>query len=158
MENQIKQLMLDNPRLRPIEIAKELGCDELTVVKQLPEDEVAFISTDNTQAILTDIASWGNVTSIIEVSGFIFEVKAPFPLGKNAYGYYNLAHDSQGLQGHLKLENVAAIAKITRKVQGKLSYCLHFFDQQGSGIFKIYLGRDENGKVIETQIEKFHAL
>jgi len=118
--NEIRQLMVEQPRLRTIEIARALNCSELQVIQALPE-QVNMLPADQTHSLLTDIADWGKVTCIIEVSGFIFEVKAPFPKGKNAYGYYNLSHDSEGLQGHLKLENVAAIGLLTRKVQGKLS-------------------------------------
>lgn len=156
--NEIRQLMLEQPRLRSIEIALELNCSELQVIQALPEQEVNMLPAAQTQSLLTDIADWGKVTCIIEVSGFVFEVKAPFPKGKNAYGYYNLSHDSEGLHGHLKLDNVSAIALLTRKVRGKLSYYAQFFDHSGNSVFKIYLGRNKDGDVIPEQIERFNAL
>jgi len=158
IRNEIRQLIADQPRLRSIEIALKLNCSELQVIQALPEQEVNMLPAEQAQRLLSDIANWGKVTCIIEVSGFVFEVKAPFPKGRNAYGYYNLSHDSVGLQGHLKLENVSAIALLTRKVQGKLSYYVQFFDHDGNSVFKIYLGRDKDGQVIPEQITRFHAL
>ncbi|MGC3837319.1 heme utilization cystosolic carrier protein HutX [Moritella viscosa] len=158
IRNEIRQLMADQPRLRSIEIAIKLNCSELQVIQALPEQEVNMLPAEQAQRLLSDIANWGKVTCIIEVSGFVFEVKAPFPKGRNAYGYYNLSHDSVGLQGHLKLENVSAIALLTRKVQGKLSYYVQFFDHDGNSVFKIYLGRDKDGQIIPEQITRFHAL
>ncbi|SQD80062.1 heme utilization cystosolic carrier protein HutX [Moritella yayanosii] len=156
--NAIHQLMTDKPRLRSIEVALELNCSELEVIQTLPEQEVNMLPVEHAQGLLTDIADWGKVTCIIEVSGFVFEVKAPFPKGKNAYGYYNLLHDSDGLQGHLKLDNLSVIALLTRKVRGKLSYYVQFFDHKGNSVFKIYLGRDKNGEVNPEQIARFNAL
>ncbi|QUM79336.1 heme utilization cystosolic carrier protein HutX [Moritella sp. 5] len=156
--NDIRQLMADQPRLRSIEIALELNCSELQVIQALPEQEVNMLPAEQAQRLLSNIADWGKVTCIIEVSGFVFEVKAPFPKGRNAYGYYNLSHDSDGLQGHLKLDNVSAIALLTRKVRGKLSYYVQFFDHEGHSVFKIYLGRNKDGEVNPEQIARFHAL
>ena len=157
--NAIHQLMADKPRLRSIEVALKLNCTELQVIQALPpEQEVTMLPAEQAQDLLTEIADWGKVTCIIEVSGFVFEVKAPFPKGKNAYGYYNLSHDSEGLQGHLKLNNISEIALLTPTIQGKLSYCVQFFDHQGNSIFKIYLGRDKDGQVIPEQIARFNAL
>jgi len=154
----IHQLMTDQPRLRSIEVALALNCTELQVIQALPEQEVNMLPAEQAQYLLTDIAGWGKVTCIIEVSGFVFEVKAPLPKGKNAYGYYNLSHDSDGLQGHLKLDNLSAIALLNRKVRGKLSYYVQFFDLSGNSVFKIYLGRDKDGQVNPAQITRFNAL
>jgi hypothetical protein len=154
----IHQLMTDKPRLRSIEIALELNCTELQVIHALPEQEVNLLPAEQAQRLLSDIADWGKVTCIIEVSGFVFEVKAPLPKGKNAYGYYNLSHESDGLQGHLKLDNLSAIALLTRKVRGKLSYYVQFFDHEGNSVFKIYLGRNQDGEVNPEQIVRFNAL
>lgn len=155
---QIQQLLTSKPRLRTIEVAAELKCAELDVVRALPSHEVNLLPADMAEALLSQIATWGKVTCIIEVAGFVFEVKAPLPSGKNAYGYYNLSHEGQGLQGHLKLDNVGAIAQLMRKVRGKQSYYFQFFDQQGDSIFKIYLGRDSEGNIIEEQITHFNSL
>lgn len=41
-------------------------------------------------------------------------VKAPFPKGKDARGYYNLMGRDGELHGHLKLDNVAGIALVSK--------------------------------------------
>jgi len=158
MQQQIEQLLTSKPRLRTIEVAAELRCDELSVVKALPQGEAKILPAEMSEQLLRSIATWGKVTCIIEVAGFVFEVKAPLPSGKNAYGYYNLSHDSEGLQGHLKLDNVGTVAQLIRKVRGKNSYYFQFFDKQGDSIFKIYLGRDQDGNVIAEQISQFNAI
>ncbi|MCH5141953.1 heme utilization cystosolic carrier protein HutX, partial [Mammaliicoccus sciuri] len=88
--------------------------------------------------LLADLSSWGQVTTIVESDGSIFEVKAPFPKGKNARGYYNLMGRDGELHGHLKLDNVAGIALVSKLFMGKEGHSFQFFGHSGRCIFKIY--------------------
>ncbi|EOD56359.1 HuvX protein [Aeromonas molluscorum 848] len=76
------------------------------MVRHLPAELVTLVAGEQAEGLLADLADWGQVTTIVESEGSIFEVKAPFPKGKNARGYYNLMGRDGEMHGHLKLDNV----------------------------------------------------
>ena len=84
--------------------------------------------------------------------------RLPFPKGKNARGYYNLMGRDGELHGHLKLDNVAGIALVSKLFMGKEGHSFQFFGHSGRCIFKIYLGRDEQRQLLPEQVERFMAL
>lgn len=86
---------------------------------------------DQAEALLADLASWGQVTTIVESDGSIFEVKAPFPKGKTARGYYNLMGRDGEMHGHLKLDNVVGIALVSKLFMGKEGHSFQFFGHSG---------------------------
>ncbi len=90
--------------------------------------------------------------------GSIFEVKAPFPKGKLARGYYNLMGKEGELHGHLRLDLVEHIALVSKPFMGQESYFIGFFAAQGECVFKVYLGRDKQRNLYPEQIEKFQQL
>ena len=98
------------------------------------------------------------MTTIVESDGSIFEVKAPFPKGKDARGYYNLMGRDGELHGHLKLDNVAGIALVSKLFMGKEGHSFQFFGHSGRCIFKVYLGRDEKRQLLADQVTRFMAL
>ncbi|MCL1124536.1 heme utilization cystosolic carrier protein HutX [Shewanella surugensis] len=121
----IKQYLTSNPSVMPSQVADALGVSELAVVKALPEDEWASIPLTHIDALFSSLPEWGNVTTIITVSGNIFEFKGPFPKGKYARGYYNLIPKDNGFHGHLKLDDVTHIVFISKAFRGKESYSIN---------------------------------
>ena len=115
------------------------------------------IPGENAQVLLEEIADWGNTTTIILHGGSVFEFKGDFPKGSVAMGFYNLKGDN-GFEGHLNLEKVDHIAFQDKQHRGKQSYALVFNDQNGECIFKIFVGRDKNGDLLEAQVNRFKAL
>ena len=109
----IHALLEQDPSAHPSSIATELAVSEWEVVRHLPAELMTLVPSDQAEALLADLASWGQVTTIVESDGSIFEVKAPFPKGKTARGYYNLMGRDGEMHGHLKLDNVVGIALVS---------------------------------------------
>lgn len=158
MNKNVIELLEKEPSLLPSDIAKQLNLSEMEVVKSLPHNMVTLIDGSEAQTILEGLVGFGDVTTIVHSFGSIFEVKAPFPKGKLAHGYYNLMGRNGELHGHLKLDLVADIALISKPFRGTESHYFGFFDQNGNSIFKIYLGRDKKRQLLPEQVSAFKLL
>lgn len=158
MKKEVIELLEKDPSLLPSDIARQLDLSESEVVKALPEEMVTVIDGSKAQEILEGLVGFGDVTTIVHSFGSIFEVKAPFPKGKLAHGYYNLMGRNGELHGHLKLDLITDIALVSKPFRGTESHYFGFFDKQGNSIFKIYLGRDKKRQLIPAQVSAFNAL
>ncbi|HGS5278468.1 TPA: heme utilization cystosolic carrier protein HutX [Vibrio parahaemolyticus] len=158
IKQQVEALLEQEPQLLPAAMAERLGVTEFDVVAALPQEMVAIAPGEQAQTILESLVGFGPVTTIVHSFGSIFEVKAPFPKGKVARGYYNLMGREGELHGHLKLDNVKNIALVSKPFMGRESHYLGFFSECGSNIFKVYLGRDEKRELIAEQVTAFRAM
>ena len=158
LTTQVLELLAAEPKLRVADMAKRLSVAEWQLVTRLPEHLVFTLSGRHGQTILERIAEWGRVTTIMEVAGSIFEVKASLPKGRVGHGYYNLFGEPGQLHGHLKLEAVANISLQSKPHRGSEAYAVVFYAVDGSCIFKVYLGRDADGVLFPEQIIQFNAL
>ncbi|EIZ1314649.1 heme utilization cystosolic carrier protein HutX [Vibrio parahaemolyticus] len=158
IKQQVEVLMEQEPQLLPAAMAERLGVTEFDVVAALPQEMVAIAPGEQVQTILESLVGFGPVTTIVHSFGSIFEVKAPFPKGKVARGYYNLMGREGELHGHLKLDNVKNIALVSKPFMGRESHYFGFFSECGSNIFKVYLGRDEKRELIAEQVTAFRAM
>ncbi|HDL6201044.1 TPA: putative heme utilization radical SAM enzyme HutW, partial [Mannheimia haemolytica] len=59
---------------------------------------------------------------------------------------------------HLRYENCAAIYLLDRPFMGKRTVALTFINQSGEAMFKIFVGRDEQGQLRENQIQAMRKL
>lgn len=155
LKQQVAQLIEQEPTLLPAAIAERLDISEFEAVSALPEEMVALVPGEQAQIILEQLVGFGPVTTIVQSFGSIFEVKAPFPKGKVARGYYNLMGREGELHGHLKLDNVKNIALVSKPFMGRESHYFGFFSEEGGNIFKIYLGRNEKRELIAEQVAQF---
>ncbi len=153
----IKEQLAKNPGVLFESLAEEKNATEAEMIECLPEAFWEKVDGTHFQGILTRVADWGKLTTIIHSSGSIFEFSGSFPKGSVAHGYYNLEHESS-LSGHLRFDNCAAIYFITRPFRGSETRSILFTDPKGRIMFKIFLGRDENRTIFPDQIEKFIAL
>jgi putative heme utilization carrier protein HutX len=158
LQETITTILEKNPGTLPSEIARQLKETELNIIRNLPEGMATELPCDQFEPILKEIKEWGSVTTIIEVAGCIFEIKCPFPDGSNKFGYYNLMTKGNPFQGHLKAENICAIALVSKLFHGVMTHSISFFDNSGKGIFKIYLGRNTDRSFIEGQEQHFESL
>lgn len=108
-------------------------------------------------ALLQRISTWGNTTTIVLHGGCVFEFKGPFPFGEMAEGYYNLKGDT-GFEGHLRLDLIDEIQLQSRQHRGRESHAFVFADKDGGAIFKIFLGRDEDGRLLTNQLREFEQI
>lgn len=158
IKQQLEVLLEQEPQLLPAAMAERLDVTEFDVVAALPQEMVAIAPGEQAQTILESLVGFGPVTTIVHSFGSIFEVKAPFPKGKVARGYYNLMGREGELHGHLKLDNVKNIALVSKPFMGRESHYFGFFSECGSNIFKVYLGRDEKRELIAEQVTAFRAM
>jgi putative heme utilization carrier protein HutX len=155
LKQQVAQLIEQEPKLLPAAIAEKLNVSEFEAVAALPEEMVALVGGEQAQSILESLVGFGPVTTIVHSFGSIFEVKAPFPKGKVARGYYNLMGREGELHGHLKLDNIKNIALVSKPFMGRESHYFGFFCEAGNNVFKVYLGRNEKRELIEEQVATF---
>ena len=158
LEQQVQSMVEEQPGLLPNEIAQQLKITEAQVVFSLNNHMVTRVAGDQAESLLGELTNWGNVTTIMHSEGSIFEVKAPFPKGKVAHGYYNLMGKEGELHGHLRLDLITDIALVSKPFRGKESHYLGFFTEQGNSVFKIYLGRDKKRQLLAPQVESFNLL
>ncbi|WP_070968887.1 heme utilization cystosolic carrier protein HutX [Vibrio sonorensis] len=158
LKQQVTELLEQEPKLLPSEMAQRLDTTEYNVVESLPQTMVALAPGSQAQEMLEEVADFGPVTTIVHSFGSIFEVKAPFPKGKVARGYYNLMGKEGEMHGHLKLDNVANIALVSKPFMGRESHYFGFFCNDGNNIFKVYLGRDENRELLPQQVARFKSM
>ncbi len=157
-ENQVRDLLKQDPTLLPSAIAEQLKLTEAQVVFAFDKQVTTHVAGEQAEIILTILAGWGKVTTIVHSLGSIFEVLAPFPKGKNARGYYNLQGDANQFHGHLRLDLITDIALVSKPFRGSESHYFGFFTATGKSMFKVYLGRDEKRQLFTDQVEKFKQL
>lgn len=157
-QQMLRQRFETQPDLMPAQLASELGIAELEVVTALPKAQRVFLPLAHMDELLQSLPEWGSLTTIVMLSGSVFEFKGDFPQGKFAHGYYNLYSKGDGLHGHLKLDGMRAIALISRSFRGSESHSINFFGPQGEVVFKVYLGRDKQRVLFPEQVHRFKAL
>ncbi|KJY82837.1 HuvX protein [Vibrio galatheae] len=155
LKQKVAQLIEQEPTLLPAAIAEKLDISEFEAVSSLPEEMIAIVDGEQALPIMESLVGFGPVTTIVHSFGSIFEVKAPFPKGKVARGYYNLMGRDGELHGHLKLENIKHVALVSKPFMGRESHYFGFFCEAGNNIFKVYLGRNEKRALIESQVATF---
>lgn len=155
---QVETLLQEKPQLRPVEIADALKVTEWAVVSVLPDDLVCLVKGNLAEAILQEVSHWGAVTTIVERDGSVFEFKGSLPEGKPGFGYYNLMGSAGQLHGHLKLDVIINIALLSKPLRGKEAHAIVFFNRTGDCVFKVYLGRDQQGVIYAHQLQAFNRL
>lgn len=158
LKQKVREFLEKDDSTLPATLAQHLGVSEGEVVCAFPDDMAVIVPGEHAQTLLESIVGWGPVTTIMHSFGSIFEVKAPFPKGKNAHGYYNLMGKPGELHGHLRLDLIDKVALVSKPFRGKESYYFGFFDSLGNSIFKIYLGRDQKRVLFADQVEKFKQI
>jgi hypothetical protein len=110
------------------------------------------------EALLRELAGWGKLTTIVLHGGCVFEFKGPFPEGSIGEGYYNLDGPVPGFHGHIRLDAIDHIAFQVRAHRGRQSYALNFQNSDDENLFKVFLGRDDEGNVLAHQLKAFEKL
>lgn len=152
----LTEALAANPTSALEDIARAAGVTPLDVLLALPEGEVTALPGAHMVAALDDIAGWGEVTFIVNTGPVILEAKGPMHGGTVAHGMYNLKGKPIG--GHLSIAACARVAFVRRKLFSSETRSVQFYGQDGSCLFKVYLGRDESRQLIPTQIAAFDAL
>ena len=139
------------------QIAREYAVSTFEVVRQLPAEHRTIIAGETFEEVFKDLTAWGEVLFIVHTPDIVLECAGTIPPGSFARGYFNLHGDSP-IGGHLKAENCAHIAFVSRPFMGRPSLSLQFFNKGGDAMFKIFVRRDEKRELLPAQIERFNAL
>lgn len=145
-----------NPTGALEDIAATAGATPLAVLDALPAGEVVSLPGTLFAEVMADITGWGEITFIVNTPNIIFEVKAPLGHGKIGHDMFNL-HD-KAIGGHIHYQKCDRIAFVRRKFFGMDTASVQFYAKDGSCMFKIYLGRDENRALKPEQIAAMDAL
>lgn len=139
------------------QIAREYNVSTLEVVRNLLTEHRAIVAGESLAEILEDVTSWGDIVFIVHTPDIVLECKGPLPPGSFARGYFNLHGDSP-IGGHIRADNCAHIAFVSRPFMGRASRSIQFFNAAGEAMFKIFVGRDAARELIGEQVTKFDAL
>lgn len=139
-------------------MAMTLNTSEGEITRCLPSEMACFTRGEQAEHILSLLPSWGRVTTIVACAGSIFEIKADFPKGKIAHGFYNLMGKEGQLHGHLRIDLITDIAFVSKPFRGMDSFYIGFFIASGECMFKVYLGRDKKRQLFPEQIVFFNQL
>ncbi|MFT5722269.1 MAG: putative heme utilization carrier protein HutX [Motiliproteus sp.] len=110
------------------------------------------------EALMRELSRWGNTTTIILHGNCVFEFKGNFPDGSIAEDYYNLEGPASCLHGHINLKAIDHICFQDRPHRGRESYAFNFQDDNDNNIFKVFLGRDEQGTLLVEQVTAFKRI
>jgi len=158
IKEKVMEMVSKNPSQSTGAMAKELEISEMDVIRNLPEDMVKEVSKDRFDEIIAEVSTWGVLTVIVQNESTILEVKAPFPVGTYGHGFYNLQSKDTPVGGHIRTDDLSAVFFVSKPFMGLESYSIQFFNNNGNAMFKLYLGRDENRRIIQEHMEKFIKL
>jgi putative heme utilization carrier protein HutX len=139
------------------QIAREYGVSTLEVVRNLLPDHRSVVDGSGFESVMQDVTTWGDILFIVHTPDIVLECSGPLPPGTFGRGYYNV-HGESPIGGHIRAENCAAIAFVSRPFMGRPSRSIQFFNTAGEAMFKIFVRRDEKRELIADQVEKFDAL
>lgn len=139
------------------QIAKSYAVSTLDVVRHLSPDHCTMVGADKFTDVMQDITTWGEILFIVHTNDIVCECAGVLPPGTFGRGYYNLHGDSP-IGGHIRVENCASIAFVSRPFMGRESRSVQFFNEAGEAMFKIFVRRDKDRNLLPEQAEKFDAL
>ncbi|MFV0490648.1 MAG: heme utilization cystosolic carrier protein HutX, partial [Pseudorhodobacter sp.] len=149
----IKTAMAETPTAALEDIARAAGTNVASVLRALPEGEAHCIPGAHFVSVMDSFGDWGDMTLIVNTGNVILEAKGQVT-GSVGRGFYNLGGKAVG--GHLKFDACDMIAFVSRKLFGSDTHSIQFYDTKGDCMFKIYLGRDADRKLIPSQVQNYH--
>jgi len=139
------------------QIGREYGVSTFEVVRALPAEHRSIVAGARFEEIMQALTQWGEVLFIVHTPDIVLECAGKVPPGSFARGYYNLHGDSP-IGGHLKAENCAHIAFVSRPFMGRPSRSLQFFNGAGEAMFKVFVRRDAERNLLADQVQRFDEL
>lgn len=138
-------------------LAKEYGLATLDVVRRLPGETWDIVPGEAMVEILGDIGDWGKILFITEGAHVISGVSAVMPAVFEHDGYHHF-FSPDGFGGHIACGACAHIAFIDRRFQQRRSLSIHFYDDTGEPMFKVFVSRELSGEMNPGQVERYFAL
>ena len=156
-QSALKDRLAKNPGIILESLAEAKNASPAQLIECLPDQMWRRIDGECFVDVMGQIAGWGDVTVIVHTADVIMEFSGPLPEGEVSHGFYNLK-GAKGLHGHLRYQHCQAIYFVERPFMGKATASVQFVNQEGGIMFKIYVGRDENGELRADQLQAFQSL
>ena len=156
----LRQSLADNPGQILEMLAAKHQCSLEDVIRCLPDNMIRHTEGSRIVEFLQAVAGWNEaVTFIAHTPDAIVEVTGKLPNGKVGHGFYNFQEaEAGGVHGHIYYENCQRIYLMERPFMGKATCSLNFMNKNGGAMFKIFVGRDENGELKAHQLEAMRKL
>ncbi|MEL6665454.1 MAG: heme utilization cystosolic carrier protein HutX [Pseudomonadota bacterium] len=138
-------------------LSKEYGMSTLDLVRHMPGEDVKIVDGDKMLALLTDVGEWGAVLFITEGNSVITGMSVEMPQVFLKDGYYHFFGQG-GFGGHIEENACRHIAFIERHFQSRNSRSIHFYDDRGEPMFKIFVSRELSGDMKPEQVERWGLL
>ena len=138
-------------------LSKEYRMSTLELVRHLPDDNVKIIDGAKMIELLTDIGERGAVRFVTEGNSVITGMSVEMPQVFFKDGYYHFFGQG-GFGGHIEEHACRHIAFIERHFQNRNSRSIHFYDDRGEPMFKIFVSRELSGDMKAEQVERWAAL
>jgi putative heme utilization carrier protein HutX len=138
-------------------IAAKTGTSLLQVMQRLPDKSVILCEAAKFDEIWQAMSSWGEVLFIVHTEDIVLECVGTLPEGTHSHGYFNI-HGESPISGHIKAVNCQAIALVDRPFHGKRSCSVQFLNAQGNAMFKVFVRRNAERKLLPEQLAKFEDL
>lgn len=156
--NALKERLAKNPGVILEGLAEASKATPAQLIECLPETMWWRINGERFIEVMGQIATWGDVTVIVHTADVIMEFLGPLPEGEQGHGFYNLKGGKGGLHGHLRHNRCVGIYFVERPFMAKATASVQFVNEEGGIMFKIYVGRDEQGELRSDQMAAFRAL
>ena len=158
MQQQVQELLASESGYTLEQMAKHLDTSVREVIANLPTEMASLAGSDALWQLIEELPTWGKVTAIVQNEGSVFEFKGEFPKGSIAHGYYNFMHHKNPFHGHLLVDGLVEVAFVSKPHRGADSHSMVFLSPSGNCVFKVFLGRDAERKLIPQQVERFQQL
>ncbi len=148
--DKVAKYLAENKVMMLSQISPALELTDLEVAKAMPKEMCALTSADNFEEIWTKACAWEKCTFIMIHLGSVLEIQGKLSMGKKGGPYYNVSQENgTSIGGHIKIDDLEAIAFVSMPFMGLESHHLAFFNNEGEIKFTVYLGR-ENKVLIES--------
>lgn len=138
-------------------IAEDVGVPLSAVLACLPAGAAVPVAGSHFEEIWQDLVTWGEITFVVHTCDGVFECEGAIPPGSFGRGYFNIHGDSP-IGGHLRADRCRTIYFVDRPFFGRRSCSVQFINQEGEGMFKVFVGRNEDRSLKAEQVARFEAL
>ncbi|MCA0899531.1 heme utilization cystosolic carrier protein HutX [Microbulbifer agarilyticus] len=158
MHDKVQELLASEDGFTLEQMANKLETSVREIIVNLPQEMASLAGSEDVWGLIEELPSWGKVTAIMQNEGSVFEFKGEFPKGSIAHGYFNFMHHKNPFHGHLLVDGIVEIAFVSKPHRGTESHSMVFLAPSGNCVFKVFLGRDAERKLIPEQVERFKQL
>jgi putative heme utilization carrier protein HutX len=145
----VRTALSETPGTPLSSLAEKLQMPEAEVVRALPDDMRISIPVDDFESLWQEMCGWEKVTFITTSPATIIEVAGKLPSGSFGRGFFNLHEKNNPLGGHLKIDQLESIWLISKPLFKIDTLSVNFYTKSGDRMFSIYVGRDEQRKLLE---------